>query len=420
MSDEIRVTVMRYGDRTNLMLAYIDPISGKRRTQSAGTASEKEAWKAAAKWEEELRAGPHCPPSKITWAAFRERYQEEHLASLSKAGRESAQFHLNQLEKHLNPDRLCKVNASSLSTFQTKLRKPRTKKKGKEVITLPPLKETSIASSLRAIKAALSWGVSVGMLGAVPKINMPKGSKGRKMKGGALVGEQFDHLTAAVPKVRPKDSAEWIRYLTGLWLSGLRLGESVALSWDADAPFAVDLTGRRPRFRIKGEGQKSRQDELSPITPDFAELLLQTPEAQRRGRVFRLNQDGGSIPIDVHHVGQVVDKIGRKAGVIVNAADGKTASAHDLRRTFGSRWAKRVMPAVLRKLMRHANVQTTMQYYVDLDVDEMADDLWAKHPATPAAVSVPGNIPGNIDPESGEAAETLNDVTQGTERCFSP
>ena len=40
------------------------------------------------------------------------------------------------------------------------------------------------------------------------------------------------------------------------------------------------------------------------------------------------------------------------------------------------------MPAVLRKLMRHANVQTTMQYYVDLDVDEMADDLWAKHPAT--------------------------------------
>ena len=32
--------------------------------------------------------------------------------------------------------------------------------------------------------------------------------------------------------------------------------------------------------------------------------------------------------------------------------------------------------------MRHANVQTTMQFYVDLDVDDMADDLWARHPAT--------------------------------------
>jgi len=29
-----------------------------------------------------------------------------------------------------------------------------------------------------------------------------------------------------------------------------------------------------------------------------------------------------------------------------------------------------------------------MGYYVDLDVDEMADDLWANHPAT-AAVSLP-------------------------------
>ena len=77
---------------------------------------------------------------------------------------------------------------------------------------------------------------------------MPKGSKGRKMKGGALVGEQFDRMIDAVAKIRPKDSAEWQRYLTGLCLSGLRLQESITLSWEADSPFAVDLTGRRPRF----------------------------------------------------------------------------------------------------------------------------------------------------------------------------
>ena len=95
------------------------------------------------------------------------------------------------------------------------------------------------------------------MLPAVPKVNMPKGAKGRKMKGGAVVGEQFDRMLSAVPKVRPTDAAEWARYLTGLWLSGLRLEESVILSWDDDAPFAVDLSGRRPAFRIRGEAQKS-------------------------------------------------------------------------------------------------------------------------------------------------------------------
>jgi integrase len=397
---------MQYADRPNLILAYVDPISNKRKTKSAGTANEKDAWKAAAKWEEELRAGPHCPPSKVTWKAFRQRYEEEHLASLAPASRQSAAIALNRIETYLNPDRLCKVNASALSTLQTRLRDT-------------GIRETSIATVLRSVKAALSWGVSVGMLAAMPKVVMPKGAKGKKMKGGALVGEQFERMLAAVPKIRPKDPAKWVRYLTGLWLSGLRLGESVALSWDDDSLFRVDLTGRHPRFRIKGGGQKSGQDELTPMTPDFAEFLLRTPEAQRHGRVFRLNQDGGTIPIDTHHVGQVVDKIGKKAGVIVNAVDGKTASAHDLRRTFGTRWAKRVMPAVLQRLMRHANIGTTMQYYVDLAVDDMCDDLWAKHPATLGPVSaLPSNISGNIGPELAAGEIGPDDVTQSTEGAY--
>ncbi len=164
------------------------------------------------------------------------------------------------------------------------------------------------------------------------------------MKGGALVGEQFDRMLLAVPKIRPKDSAEWQRYLTGLWLSGLRLAESIALSWDADAPFAVDLSGRRPAVPNQGGGTEVGQDELLPMTPDFAEFLLRTPEGQRHGRVFRLNEVETGIPITAHSVGQLVAKIGETAGIVVNAVEGKTASAHDLRRTFASRWARRVAP----------------------------------------------------------------------------
>ncbi len=389
MTDEIKVTVCKYPDRANLVLRYVDPTTGRQKTKSARSADEATAIGAAAVWQDELRTGRYQAPSRLTWVEFRKRYESEHLASLKPATQSSARFHLNQFEKHLGPDRLCKVTAAALSTFQTRLRQT-------------GIRETSIASSLRAIKAALSWGVFVGLLAAAPKIIMPKGSKGRKMKGGALVGEQFDRMTAAVPKIRPKDSAEWVRYLTGLWLSGLRLTESCLLSWDAGAQFAVDLTGRRPRFRIKGAAQKSGRDELAPMTPDFAQFLLQTPESHRHGRAFRLNQDAGTVPLDPHHVGQIVDKIGKTAGVIVNPLDGKTASAHDLRRTFGTRWARKVMPAVLQRLMRHANVQTTMQYYVDLEVDEVTDDLWANHPATDSAL---GNISGNIGPDSPTATD---------------
>jgi integrase len=177
-----------------------------------------------------------------------------------------------------------------------------------------------------------------------------------------------------------------------LWLSGLRLGEALALSWNREAPFQADLTGRRPAFRIYGEAQKSGRDEVLPMTPDFAQFLAETPAADRVGPVFSLADRQHHRRLEPHRVGEIVGKIGEKAGVVVNKAAGKFASAHDLRRAFGTRWAKRVMPAVLRRLMRHSAIQTTMAYYVDLDADDLADQLWATY--TPA-----GNTPGNTRPE---------------------
>ena len=74
--------------------------------------------------------------------------------------------------------------------------------------------------------------------------------------------------------------------------------------------------------------------------------------------------------------GWVISELGERAGVIVNPTEGKFASAHDLRRSFGTRWAPRVKPTVLQKLMRHANIQTTLKYYVAIESDDIAEELW--------------------------------------------
>jgi integrase len=95
--------------------------------------------------------------------------------------------------------------------------------------------------------------------------------------------------------------------------------------------------GRRPAFRIYAEAEKGHQDRVLPMTPDFAEWLLQTPEAERVGRVFKVNGLQTGEPISLERVGRLVSKIGKRAGVVVNRADGKFASAHDLRRAFGTR-----------------------------------------------------------------------------------
>lgn len=174
--------------------------------------------------------------------------------------------------------------------------------------------------------------------------------------------------------MRKRDAERWQHFLRGLWLTGLRLGEALALSWDKDAALCMDLSGRRPRLRIHGSAQKSGKTETVPLLPDAAEFFLATPEAEREGLVLDLA--GSGFPMSDKRVSRTVSAIGREARIVTDKAEGRFATAHDLRRSFGTRWAKRVLPQKLQRLMRHANIQTTLSFYVDLDSDDLADELW--------------------------------------------
>jgi integrase len=65
----------------------------------------------------------------------------------------------------------------------------------------------------------------------------------------------------------------------------------------------------------------------------------------------------------------------------------KYASAHDLRRGFGVRWSKLVIPTQLIELMRHEDVSTTIQFYAGRDAQSTAEVAWAAtaRPAAPLA-----------------------------------
>jgi integrase len=395
--EEIRVRVISYGAGRPLMMYYTDPVSGKRVSKSAGTTDPGAAEREAGEWEKQLRSGLYQAPSRITWVEFRKRYEIERLPSLADTTQGMARSSFNHVERILNPDRLCKLSAATLSRFQAKLREE-------------GLRETSIASVLRHLRPALVWAVSMGMLPAVPKIEMPRKAKGQTLaRARAVTTEEYERMIAACDKARPQDAAAWKRYLTGLWLSGLRLDESLRLSWELEDGFIVDFSGRRPAFRIYAQSQKSRRDEILPMTPDFAEwLLASTPEGERGGRVFKLDGLRTGKSITPKRVIKIISNIGRKAGVVVNKADEKYATAHDLRRAFGTRWAKKVMPAVLKKLMRHASIETTMGYYVDLEAGEISDQLWAGYKVQEKGEKENYNTFYNSDPDSAKKQEKVS------------
>ena len=361
---KIKVTVTKFADRPCFVMRYVDPVTGKRHARSTEATTRREAERAAAKWEAELQEGRYQESSNISWTEFRERYESEKLASLADKTAYSAGSALNHLERLISPRNLTVLTSTILSKFQAKMRQE-------------GLKETTIATHLRHLRAAMSWAVSMDLLPKVPDFHMPKRAKGLTlMRGRPITTEEFERMIAAVPKVRPDDARVWVYYLKGLWLSGLRLEESTVLSWDEDAPITVDLSGRRPRLRIYAEAEKGHQDRLLPMTPDFAQFLLQTPRAARAGLVFNLVGYYAKGQMTPPRIGRIISEIGRRAGVVVKKSAGKFASAHDLRRSFGTRWAPRVKPATLQLLMRHRSIETTLKYYVAQDADEIADELW--------------------------------------------
>ncbi|MCA9258509.1 MAG: hypothetical protein KDA61_04885, partial [Planctomycetales bacterium] len=123
MSDEIKVHVVRYPDRKNLVMRYVCPDTNRQVQRSTGTSVEKEALKKAAQWEAELQEGRYLRSSRMSWEDFR-AYHGEHILSGMKASTAGAyDASLNVFERLANPKRLCDCTTARMTMFATELRK---------------------------------------------------------------------------------------------------------------------------------------------------------------------------------------------------------------------------------------------------------------------------------------------------------
>lgn len=428
MADEIKVRVVEFGDRAHYQLQWRDPLTGLKRTKSSGVErtgrkrERTEAERKAAQLEADLREGRYAEPSKITWEVFRDRYDAEVLPGLAPTTRKKVDAVFNLLEAELFPKRLRDLTAARLSHLQKRMREM-----GRT--------EATVKGHFAHLQAALNWAVRMGMLVKVPTIEKPKRARQQKvMRGRPVTTEEFERMLARVPGVltgkpnrqrkrpklpTPEAVASWVHYLKGLWLSGLRLAESLELSWDDPRKLCVDLDARRPMLRIPAALEKGNRDRLLPMAPEFAEFLQTTPEGERTGYVFNPapRRPERSARLAELQAGRIVSAIGEAAGVVVDRREKldpntggtrevvKYASAHDFRRSFGERWARRVMPQVLMELMRHESIETTLRFYVGRNAESTADVLWEAHER--AGSNTFGNT-GQNHPSDGASQETQN------------
>lgn len=359
--------------RPYLYFQWLDPTTGKRRTKSSKCKTQRDAKREAFRWEEHLNSLVPTGDGLMPWSAFCDLYCEEVPDQFEPKRFKRIESVIDIFTEHADPATLRDITTAVLTRYAAKLRSL-----GRSELT--------ITTHLGIIRLVLTWAVENGHLAAVPKMPATTRGKRSRSKGRPLTGPEFVKMLRATSGIVGRPAARsWRRLLIGLWLSGLRLDEALSLTWGDgtrhESALWIDTAGKYPLMGITAESEKGRQDRLLPLTPDFGRWLLKVPGDKRVSHVFPVVKQRRQFVRRLDHVSKVVSRIGEASKVTVNAS-GKFASAHDLRRSFGLRWASRVMPAELQQLMRHENIATTMTFYALVEATAFAERLW-KSDATP-------------------------------------
>lgn len=377
-----QIIVFKRDGRKYFECQWTDPRTNRKRTRSTKKTTRRDAERWVSKHEDELLE-THSLSGKVTWADFRKRYEEEALHGLAKKTVGKTKGTFNKIESLMSPAYVESLDTRAIEQLKSKLYGC-------------GIQPSTIVSHMINVRKALRWAHKRKLIKTMPEVDVPKKTPARR--GRAVTQEEFDRMIEAVPKVvGEKNRESWEFLLNGLWWSGLRLGEAMLLHWTSDKNITIDYSDDLPMFSIQGHAEKSRKTRLLPMAREFAELI---EGRERKGYVFNPER---LIPpfearLSLQYVGKVISRIGEKAVVKVSELNGKPkfASAHDLRRSFGLRWAQRVLPAVLMELMRHESIETTMKYYVGRNAQIAARAAWD---AAAGSTNTIANIPDNSDSE---------------------
>jgi integrase len=351
------------------MLQWLDPATGKRKSQTAGTANPKDAEDRRADLEADLNAGRYQDTARMSWEHFRELFEREFVAGRRANTRRNYRVMLDLFEEVCRPASLRGVTERTVSAFAAGLR-------DRPGYGGQMMQASSIKVRLQFLHTALQWATDQKLIPRCPKFPAVKVPKRRPQP---VPAEAFEKVLDKAPDAQTR------AFLLCGWLAGLRLNEALALEWEATdkAPY---LDPGRDRIVFPAEVVKAAEDQWVPLDPDLWQALDALPRVG--ATVFRFDAIDGRGDRRLSHitVSARVSELARDAGVKL--------SYKSLRRGFGCRYAGRVPAQVLQRLMRHASIRVTMDYYANVDDAAMEAVLGSKR-----------NTLRNSQPQEGASAD---------------
>jgi integrase len=345
--------IFKRGER--YVVRFRDP-SGKQRQRAARTLAE--ARRLRSELGADVSRGEYRPDSKVTFAAYAERWRESYAGRTARGLRpETRREYARDLRpaiERLGRMRLAEITPADVREFA-------------RALEAEGLRPATVRRRLAPVKAMLATAVEDGLLRANPTAGVRIGSPvtadyedDELVK--ALTVDQLARLVEEVPE-------GWRRLLVAtLAQTGLRISEALGLRW-AD----VDKRGRLMIRRRVRDGEvgatKSRQGRREvPIAPALARELaahrLASPWSADDDYVFSAEVGG---PIMARNLYRWLAPAAERAGV-------GWAGFHTLRHTAASRWLlSGVSIAQVSRLLGHADPGFTLRVYVSVLPTDVPD-----------------------------------------------
>lgn len=344
--------------KNSYVATWWDPVTKRFRQKTLGTKNRREAFAIASDMARLILAGVSV--DRITWASFCAMYERERLSRRSPSTREG----WGTLKRHIadfgEPEAIEDITAAWVSAWQAHL-------------YARGLAVNSVGVYSRYLRAAVNWAKRHDLIERAPYVEIETEVAPRSK---ATKPHEFKVILAAVPKVRPNDSANWNRLLRGLSRCNLRISELRQLSWDEGAGVHLDVSDVYPLIRFQPKSIKSRKRRVQVVLPEFWDICCETPQGDRQNWIFPLpNGRGGQM--SRKRVIRIIGEIGVAAGIVTDPESGKHATSHDIgRRTFIEQIDGLLTMPEAHKAMGHGDFQTTVDYYDTRDAIEIAGKLW--------------------------------------------
>lgn len=335
---------------------YLWRDGGHRRSKLIGTkakfSTKSAAWEAAVSLHLTERAGrkEHTAEDTVTVKSLVVAYRLERMPTRIDTRRSYEVWLEHYILPTFGNEPITSVQARNVELWLNRL-------------NLSPKSKVHIRGLLRILWDYAQWrGDAPAQRNPMELVSIKNATK-RVHPRRSLNPEEFRRFAASLE--------EPFRFLALLCVSlGLRISEALALKWE-------DFDSTAPSVRIEraivcqnvDEVKSTRSKRILPI----GRRLLTTIEKHRRAAAYSApNNWVFASPVQKGRLPWSYDQIWRVYQTAAKAAGIGALGTHTLRHTYRS-WLDAVGTsiAVQQKLMRHADIRTTMNIYGDVVTDEM-------------------------------------------------